>query len=77
MFGFHDSFVKPILQSQPYMQTSVHAPCACATSPDRHTQAGTYKHTCSSAKKLSGAFFKQGYSSLLIEPDIRTGAGRL
>lgn len=59
------------------MQTPVHAPCACAASPDRHTQAGTDKQTFSTAKKLSGAFFKQGYSSLLIGPGITTGAGHL
>lgn len=66
-------FTKPTLHAYTY----VHAPCACATSPDRHTQAGTHKHTVPMAKKLPGAFFKQGYSSLLVEPDLRTGAGHL
>lgn len=77
MFGFHDSFVPTVFQSQPCMHTDVHAPCACATSPDKHTQAGTHKDTFSMAKKLSGAFFKQGYSSLLTEAGFRTGAGHL
>lgn len=64
---------KPALHAYTY----VHAPCACATPPDIHTQAGTHKHTFPMAKKLSGAFFKQGYSLLLREADFRTGAGRL
>ena len=47
------------------------------TYSDIHTQAGTHKDTFSLAKKLSGAFFKQGYSSLLTEAGFRTGAGHL
>lgn len=78
MFGFHDSFVRPVLRSQPCMHTHMcmlhvhvqHLPIYT------HKQAHTNTHF-QWPKNSQELFFKQGYSLLLIEPDFRTGAGHL
>lgn len=51
---FQTCFTKPTLHAYTY----VHAPCACATSPDINKQAGTHKHTFSMAKKTLKSFFQ-------------------